>query len=47
MDRYRKLLQVFDFAAFPKLSKSAVKQIDDVLGTEVPKLVQALGDHWK
>jgi hypothetical protein len=33
-------------SAFPKLSKAMVKQVDDVLGMDVPNLVRAFDNPY-
>jgi EH domain-containing protein 1 len=45
--RFREILSAFDFAAFPKMSKSMVKQIDDVLSIDVPNLVRAFDNPYQ
>ena len=39
-NRYREILSAFDISSFPKLDKSTVKTIDDVLSIDVPNLVR-------
>lgn len=46
MGRFRDILSAFDFSAFPKLSKSMVKQIDDVLSVDIPNLVRAFDNPY-
>ncbi|KAF6256286.1 P-loop containing nucleoside triphosphate hydrolase protein [Scenedesmus sp. NREL 46B-D3] len=45
--RFRDILSAFDFAAFPKMSKSMVKQIDDVLSIDVPNLVRMFDNPYQ
>jgi EH domain-containing protein 1 len=44
--RFRDILSAFDFSHFPKLSKSMVKQIDDVLSVDIPNLVRAFDNPY-
>lgn len=46
VNRFRDILSAFDFAAFPKMSKSMVKQIDDVLSVDIPNLVRAFDNPY-
>lgn len=39
-------MSAFDFSAFPKLSKSMVKQIDDVLSIDIPNLVREFDNPY-
>ncbi|KAF8073195.1 EHD1 [Scenedesmus sp. PABB004] len=45
--RFRDILSAFDLSAFPKMSKSMVKQIDDVLSIDVPNLVRAFDNPYQ
>eukprot|EP00879_Flechtneria_rotunda_P003023 GHRR01003241.1.p1 GENE.GHRR01003241.1~~GHRR01003241.1.p1 ORF type:complete len:568 (+),score=176.91 GHRR01003241.1:379-2082(+) len=47
VNRFRNILSAFDFANFSKLSKSMVKQIDDVLSIDVPNLVRAFDNPYQ
>lgn len=44
--RFRDILSAFDLSNFPKLSKSMVKQIDDVLCVDIPNLVRAFDNPY-
>jgi EH domain-containing protein 1 len=46
VNRFRDILSAFDFSTFPKLSKSMVKQIDDVLSVDIPNLVRAFDNPY-
>ena len=46
VNRFRDILSAFDMASFPKLSKSMVKQIDDVLSVDIPNLVRAFDNPY-
>jgi EH domain-containing protein 1 len=46
VNRFRDILSAFDFSSFPKLSKSMVKQIDDVLSVDIPNLVRAFDNPY-
>lgn len=47
VNRFKSILSAFDFAAFPKMSKSMVKQIDDVLSIDIPNLVRAFDNPYQ
>lgn len=47
VDRFREILSAFDFNKFPKVSKSMVKQIDDVLSVDIPNLVKAFDNPYQ
>jgi EH domain-containing protein 1 len=44
--RYREILSAFDISKFPKLEKSTIKQIDDVLSIDIPQLVRAMDNPY-
>eukprot|EP00775_Hariotina_reticulata_P005540 gene5540-5776_t len=46
VNRFREILSAFDFSSFPKLGKSMVKQIDDVLSVDVPNLPSMSWDSY-
>ncbi|WIA09631.1 hypothetical protein OEZ85_009020 [Tetradesmus obliquus] len=45
--RFREILSAFDFSVFPKMGKSMLKQIDDVLSVDVPNLVRAFDNPYQ
>lgn len=44
--RYREILSAFDISKFPKLDKSMIKQVDDVLSVDIPQLVRAMDNPY-
>lgn len=46
VERYREILSAFDISKFPKLEKSTIKQIDDVLSIDIPQLVRAMDNPY-
>lgn len=47
VNRFREILSAFDFGSFPKLGKSMVKQVDDVLSVDVPNLVREFDNPYQ
>ncbi|KDD73486.1 hypothetical protein H632_c2126p0 [Helicosporidium sp. ATCC 50920] len=46
VQRYRDMLSAFDISRFPKLDKGALKQLDDALSVDIPRLVQLMGNPY-
>lgn len=46
VDRYREMLSAFDLSKFPKLDKTALKQLDDALAVDIPRLVQQMENPY-
>lgn len=45
--RFRDILSAFEFDKFPKLSKSMVRQIEDVMSVDIPNLVRAFDNPYQ
>ncbi|GAX73326.1 hypothetical protein CEUSTIGMA_g780.t1 [Chlamydomonas eustigma] len=44
--RFKEILQAFDLLSFPKVTSAMIKQIDDVIGNDIPNLVKQFDNPW-
>eukprot|EP00889_Picochlorum_renovo_P007765 jgi/Picre1/34795/NNA_002261.t1 len=47
VERYREILSAFDISKFPKLDKNVMRQIEEVLTTDIPNLVREMGNPFQ
>lgn len=44
--RFKEILSAFDLTTFPKVTTAMIKQIDDVIGVDIPNLVKQFDNPW-
>lgn len=45
-ERFRDILSAYDLSQFPKMTPAMVKQMEDVIGVDIPNLVKQFDNPW-
>ena len=45
-ERFRDILSAYDLSQFPKMTPAMIKQMEDVIGVDIPNLVKQFDNPW-